>query len=481
MKRRPMPTPGRDPLLDAVDRASAWFDRTLPHHRRPRVLLGVAGIVLSLVCLAPILVMALGSLKVTGTLFVPVYSLSVFTPPLSQRPIPGTSDLPATLQLHRRLDYTARWDDVEAAPVVLTHLEIDDQPFSADITGVWAIPGVFELPVVESIRLYARWGDMNGDGAGSEDSPFSLGFRDATGREAWPATSMRRLSSQTPGWQWLEFDLEAHQYPEGFDPRNIRRLLIRPHVAAIEFGPIRFHLHQLGLSNYIDILSGGKFYRYTLNSILVAVAVTLGNVVFSLMVGYAFARCSFRGKSLLWFTVLSALIVPVQTLLVPLFILMQHVPFAGGNDFLGRGGSGWLDTYYVLIVPFLVGPFGVFVMRQYISGMPIDLEESAEIDGANTRQLLTSIIAPLARPAVAVVGITTFMANWNNFLFPYLLTRSDDMRTLPVGLTLYAGQNSTDWGQIMAGATIAALPVIVVFLVFQRFIISGLTSGALKE
>jgi len=219
--------------------------------------------------------------------------------------------------------------------------------------------------------------------------------------------------------------------------------------------------------NYIDVWQSGPFDRYFLNSAIVSFFVTLGNIFFSMMVAYAFVRRQFLGQKIIFSTVLLTMMIPAQTLMVPMFILMKHL--------------GWLNTYWALIVPSLVMPFNIFLLMQYLKKMPIDLEEAAQLDGANSFQIVFKIIMPLCKPALAVVAINTFLGSWNTFLYPFLLTNTTEMRTLPVGLALYKGLHGVDWVHLMAGACLTAAPVVVLFLVFQRMIISGLTQGALKE
>ncbi len=227
---------------------------------------------------------------------------------------------------------------------------------------------------------------------------------------------------------------------------------------------VKFVFRKWTLNNYWDVLFSGPFGRYAVNSFGMALAVTLGNLLFSTMVGYAFARRDFPFKKLMFFMIVGAIAIPPQVLMVPVFILMKHL--------------GWLNTYWALIVPNLVAPFNVFLMRQYISKLPLAVEEAARIDGASEFQIFFKVIIPLAQPALAVAGINTFMGSWNTFLYPFLLTNTVEMRTLPVGLALYKSLHGVDWVHLMAGSAITALPVIVVFLCFQRYIIEGLTRGS---
>ncbi len=232
-------------------------------------------------------------------------------------------------------------------------------------------------------------------------------------------------------------------------------------------GPAALVPGGLTLQNYRDVWAAGPFGRYFLNSAVVAAVVVVGNLLFAAMVGYAFARRSFPGKRPLWLAILATLMIPKQIIMIPLYILVARTHL--------------LDTYVALTAPFLVDAFNVFLMRQYIQQLPLDLEEAARVDGAGDWAVFRRVVLPLARPALAVVGINTFLVNWNSFLYPLILTSSERMRTIPVGLALYSqGEHAVDWGHLMAGSMLATLPVLLVFLVFQRHIIEGITAGAGK-
>lgn len=223
----------------------------------------------------------------------------------------------------------------------------------------------------------------------------------------------------------------------------------------------------VSLRYYGEVWNAGPFDRYFLNSVIVAAVVLAGNLVFCTMAGYAFARYHIRGGKLLFLLVLSTIMLPKQVILVPLYILMQRL--------------GLIDTYWALTLPFLVDPFNIFLIRQFTLSIPPDCEEAARLDGAGEFSILFRVVFPMLKPALAVVAIQTCLTNWNSFLFPFILTNSTSMRTLPVGVALLAqGAHSTDWGHLMAGAVISALPVVAAFLVFQRRIIGGLTAGMSK-
>ena len=220
----------------------------------------------------------------------------------------------------------------------------------------------------------------------------------------------------------------------------------------------------LTLENYRDVWEAGPFPRYVLNSALVAALVVGGNVFFGAMAGYGLARWRGRGKKLLLVSVVGVLMLPRQVTMIPLYIMMSWLRL--------------IDTYAALSLPFLVDPFSVFLVAQYVLALPQELEDAARVDGAGELTVFFRVIMPLAKPVLAVVAINTFVINWNSFLYPLILTSSESMRTLPVGLALYSqGEHSVDWGHLMAGSCMAALPVALVFLTFQRQIIQGMTSG----
>lgn len=224
--------------------------------------------------------------------------------------------------------------------------------------------------------------------------------------------------------------------------------------------------YDFTLDNITSVLSVKNFDRSIINSLVVGTVVTIGNLIFCLMVGYAFARFRFPMKKPLFLSVVAVLMIPVHIVIIPLFLLINKL--------------GWYDTYAALIVPFLVNPLGVLLMTQYIRELPVDLEEAARIDGAGELRILFSVVAPMCKPVLAVLAVQVFMTNWNSFLLPFILTSSDSMRTLPVMLALLQGYQQIDWPQIFAASTISALPVIIVFFIFQRQIVSGITAGALK-
>ena len=206
--------------------------------------------------------------------------------------------------------------------------------------------------------------------------------------------------------------------------------------------------------------------RWALNSFLVSVAITAGNLLFCSMAGYAFARKHAPGLRLLFWLCLATMMIPAQVTMIPLFLMMA--------------GFGLVNTYAALILPSLATAFGVFMMRQFISTLPASLFEAARLDGCNEWQTFTQIVLPLIRPALAVLGIFAFTSSWNDFLWPLVICNRREMWTLPVGLASLQQEFNVDVPLLMAGATFAALPMIALFFALQRHFVSGLTVGAVK-
>src|SRR5690606_10573273 len=172
-----------------------------------------------------------------------------------------------------------------------------------------------------------------------------------------------------------------------------------------------------------------------------ALLVTIGSVITSLAAGYAFARSEWKFRQLFWVMLVGSMLIPSQVLLIPAFLIIQHFPLLGGNDILGQGGIGMLDSYSGLVIPNLVMPLGIFLVRQSLLSMPDACEEAAVIDGATIPRLLLHVIAPLLQPILATIALLAFLFNWNAFIFPLILIQSPEMRTLPVGLALYSARN----------------------------------------
>jgi multiple sugar transport system permease protein len=220
------------------------------------------------------------------------------------------------------------------------------------------------------------------------------------------------------------------------------------------------------VANYIKIWTELPFARLFLNSVIFAGGVTVLSVFFDSLAAYALARLDFPGKTIAFFIVLATLMVPYQITLVPLFQTVFDLH--------------WLDTYQGLIVPRATSAFGIFLLRQFFMSVPRDLDAAARIDGASEFRIYWSVMLPLARPALATLAVFHFMNNWNDFLWPLVITSSDTMRTIPAGLTLFSGQYVIDHGVLMAGATISLLPLAIAFFFAQRYFVQGIATTGIK-
>ncbi len=238
--------------------------------------------------------------------------------------------------------------------------------------------------------------------------------------------------------------------------------------------------HPAQWDNYVKAMGAGNFGRYAMNSLFLGIANLLTNVFLSALAGYAFARLRFPGRNVLFLLVLATLMVPYQVTIIPLFVIIRHIPLFGGNDMFGQGGIGWINSYWGLIVPGAVSAFGIFMLRQFFQTLPVELEDAARIDGADEFRIFWQIMLPLAMPAVATLAIFSFQAGWNAFLWPLLITTTDDMRTIQLGLTVFVQQYRTQWDQLMAATVVATLPVILVFGFGQRLLVRSVAFTGLK-
>jgi multiple sugar transport system permease protein len=277
-------------------------------------------------------------------------------------------------------------------------------------------------------------------------------------------SSSREGSVRTPGWLYAVLTVGLFLVVLPFLWMLVSSFKPEPEVRAV---PPTWWPETITMDNYDRLLTQLDFRTYFLNSVIVALTVTVGNMVFCSMLGYALAKLSFPGKRLLFAIVLGTLMVPGVVTFVPLFVLTTRM--------------GLSNTLVGMILPFLAGPFGVFLMRQYISGLPDELIQAARIDGAGELRIFSSVIMPLCGPALATLGILTFLGSWNNFLWPLVIAQTEDKYTLPVALALYAvGQNATQYGLLLAGSVVVVVPVLAIFLLMQRHIMQGIAMTGIK-
>jgi multiple sugar transport system permease protein len=279
-----------------------------------------------------------------------------------------------------------------------------------------------------------------------------------------PAERRRRRRSRSPWWLYgvLGAGLVLMILP--FAWMAITSLKPEGEARAV---PPTWWPETITLDNYQELFTRLDFATYALNSVLIALAVTAGNILFGAMLGYALAKLDFPGKRGIFTLVMITLMVPGVVTFVPLFMLTTNL--------------GLANTLPGMFLPFLAGPFGVFLMRQYISGLPDELIHAARIDGAGELRIFVSVILPLCGPAVATLGILTFLTSWNNFLWPLVVAQTEDKYTLPVALALYSvGQNATRYGLLLAGAVVVVIPVIAIFLALQRHIVQSISMTGIK-
>jgi multiple sugar transport system permease protein len=236
-------------------------------------------------------------------------------------------------------------------------------------------------------------------------------------------------------------------------PRNVH---LAPHIVPVHFE----------WQNFADAWQADNFARFYLNSALMAVGITAGQLLFSSLAGYAFARLRFPGRDLLFWIVLATMMVPVYVTLIPSYLIVKDL--------------GWLDSYPALIVPRLVSAFGIFLMRQHYLTIPRDLEEAALLDGSSRLKIWATIFVPLSGPAMATLGVFSFLFAWNDFLWPLIVTSSPDMRTIQLGLAMFSGRYGTQWTLLMAGAVTATIPALIAFVIGQRWFVRGIAATGVK-
>ncbi|WP_299484287.1 carbohydrate ABC transporter permease [uncultured Roseibium sp.] len=220
------------------------------------------------------------------------------------------------------------------------------------------------------------------------------------------------------------------------------------------------------LENYTYVLEDGRFYLWFLNSIIIALITTVCNLFFDSLVGYTLCKFRFPGRYIVFIAILSTLMIPTEMLVIPWYMMSQ--------------AFGWLDSYWGIMFPGLMTAFGTFLMKQFFESVPDDFLEAARIDGLNEFQIWWKVAMPLVKPALAALAIFVFLGNWTAFLWPLIVTNSVEMYTVPVGLSSFGDEVDVAWELIATGAAISTLPTLIVFLIFQRFIIRGVVMAGLK-
>jgi len=219
-------------------------------------------------------------------------------------------------------------------------------------------------------------------------------------------------------------------------------------------------------NNYIRLFRGSSFPRWFLNSFVVGLLVTFSVLFFDSLVGYTLCKFNFKGKKVIFILILSTMMIPTEMLVIPWYIMSNK--------------WGWVNSYWGIMFPGIMTGFGTFLMRQFFQGVPDELLDAARIDGLNEFQIWWKIAMPLVKPAISALAIFTFLGNWNAFLWPLIVISKTELYTLPVGLAFFSGEFQTEWEMVMTGASVATIPVLIVFLIFQKQIIKGIALSGLK-
>lgn len=238
-------------------------------------------------------------------------------------------------------------------------------------------------------------------------------------------------------------------------------------MSEIYVYPPKWLPEKFNFDNYVKAFTAAPFGRYYANSLIVAFAVTLGQLITCSMAAFAFARLKFKGRDILFYVFLGTMMIPYNVTMIPSFMVLYWL--------------GWIDSYYALIVPGLASAFGTFLLRQFFITIPRELEEAAYIDGATKLQVLRRIIIPLAKPALATLAIFTFMGVFNDFIWALIVVNSEQMQTVQLGLAIFRDRYLTEWDLLMAGSVTAVLPILIVFFFAQKYFIQGITLSGLKE
>ncbi|MCI9098119.1 MAG: carbohydrate ABC transporter permease [Lachnospiraceae bacterium] len=243
-----------------------------------------------------------------------------------------------------------------------------------------------------------------------------------------------------------------------------------------------FHLlpERFSLDNYRDAMSTGEWTVYFKNSLVITLTAVVLSLLFNSIAGYAFARLRFRGARVMFLLLMVGLMMPPQVTMLPTFLIMAKFPLAGGNNLLGAGGTGLINTYAGLVIPLVSGSYGVFLCKQFYENFPRSLDEAAEIDGANKWRTYFTIYLPNSKAILATLGLLKAVSVWNDYMWPLIMTNSENMRTVQLALTMFKTDSGIMWNQMMAGSVLVALPMFVLFLCAQKYFIQGIVTSGLK-
>lgn len=234
-------------------------------------------------------------------------------------------------------------------------------------------------------------------------------------------------------------------------------------------------------SNYREAMEKGDWLVYFKNTFLVTVITVAISLVLNSMAGYGFARIPFRGRNTLFFFALTGMMVPQQITMIPVFINLKNFPLVGGNDILGHGGSGMINTYAGLILPYIAGAFGVFLCRQFYMNFPVSLDDAAKIDGCSRFMAYFRIYLPLSKPILATLAVLKASQTWNDYLWPLIMVNKDETMTVQLAVVAkFTTEYSIQWNLLMAATALIILPLLVLFVFTQKYFVEGIVTTGMK-
>jgi multiple sugar transport system permease protein len=230
---------------------------------------------------------------------------------------------------------------------------------------------------------------------------------------------------------------------------------------------------DVGFQNYFDVFEQLNFGRLMFNSVFIVTTMVLLGLAINSLIAYALARLEFKGRGTILSIIVALIIVPFQAVAVPLLLMVNNLPWFDGS-------TTWLDTYHVQIIPFIADAFSIYLFYQFFIGFPKELEEAALVDGASLFRIFWNIVLPLSRPVFATVAILQFLTHWGDFLWPLMVTRGERVRPLTIGMQSFFGQDPRLWGDLMAFAAMITVPVLIVFLMFQKWFVQSVATSGIK-
>jgi multiple sugar transport system permease protein len=249
--------------------------------------------------------------------------------------------------------------------------------------------------------------------------------------------------------------------------------------AEINASTFKFFPGKMQFSNYPKAFANSPWGRWFANTIFVTVLATVVSLLTNAMAGFSFARLRFKGRDILFYSVLLGIMVPPQLTILPTFLIMRGIPLAGGNNILGQGGTGLIDSYLGLTLPIFAGAFGIFLCRQYFLNFPDSLDDAAEIDGAGVWKRFWSIYVPNSKSLLLSLGILKGTYTWNDYIWPLVVVYSEKMMTVQLGLSRFRDV-IINWELLMAATAMVMLPLVILFIISQRYFVSGLVTSGMK-